>query len=300
MEKPQHLIRTVIEVILIGLLVSATAGLPGRDVAISLTRWGWLFALMYLTHRLLSIQLVRGAALQFRALYGRTATMSYILIGICFASLGVVYWFGINKTYERFLVQEQPTATNPIPPTPSSSSVFDSTVAKWRLDNQPDHLELHDLFLIDFRDVQQNTYGAIFVDDGQTINVQYGINVDLASRSKFLTFYVGRQDLHTAEICAYLADHYQFILDKAPQLFVEQKTPGDSGTISTGEAIFSRRIYIYHETYLPDATRVELTNLFTHRGLSVILRSTDYLSNKKLEAQLQKLRKNSGETTSRK
>jgi hypothetical protein len=97
--------------------------------------------------------------------------------------------------------------------------------------------------LTDFKLVQQKTYGAVFVDDPRQISVQYGIYAELALRTKFLGFYIGRQDQHTAEICAYLVDHYQFILDKTPQLLIEQKTPGDSGTISTKETVFSNRIY---------------------------------------------------------
>lgn len=178
------------------------------------------------------------------------------------------------------------------PQPPSPVMAFDSSLAAWRLRNKPYDLELHDLFLTDFESVQQKTYGAVFVDDAQQISVQYGLHVELALRTKFLVFYIGRQDQHTAEICTYLANHYQFILDKSPQLLIEQKAPGDSGTISTKEAVFSNRIYIYHETYLPAEATVQITKLYEQRGLSVILRSVDYLSNKKMEAEVRRLRGN--------
>ncbi|HTS08517.1 MAG TPA: hypothetical protein VMP68_23320, partial [Candidatus Eisenbacteria bacterium] len=175
------------------------------------------------------------------------------------------------------------------PPLPTSD--FDSKPAEWRIQNKPDDLQLRDLFLTDFKAVQQKTYGAVFVDDAKKISVQYAIDVELSTRSKFLTFYVAREDQHTAEICEYLATHYQWILDNAPQLLVEQKIPGDSGTMSTKEAVFSKRIYIYHETYLPAGETVKLTSFYEKKGLSAIFRSTDYLSTKKMEANLLKLRK---------
>jgi len=167
--------------------------------------------------------------------------------------------------------------------------VFDASVAEWRLKNRPYDLQLHDLFLTDFKSVPQHAYGAVFADDTRTISVQYGIHVDLALRSKFLTFYIDRQDQHTAGTCTWLAEQYQFILDNAPQLLVEQKQPGDSGTTSTKESVFSNRIYIYHETYLPAETTVNVTKIHSQRGISVILRSTDYLSHKKMEAEVIRL-----------
>ncbi|MFQ5696057.1 MAG: hypothetical protein ACE5HB_08715, partial [Terriglobia bacterium] len=79
---------------------------------------------------------------------------------------------------------------------------------------------------------------------------------------------------------------YNFILEKAPQLLIEQKNPGDSSTVSTKEAVFSNRIFVYHETYLPPEKTVELAKVYSGRGVSVIFRSVDYLATKKLEAKV--------------
>ena len=104
-------------------------------------------------------------------------------------------------------------------------------------------------------------------------------------RSKFLIFYVTANE-HTADICKYLAKQSTFIFDKAPQMLIEQKGVGDSGTTSTKEAVFTRRIYVYHETYLDAETTVAITKTYAQEGISVILRSIDYLSTKKLEARV--------------
>lgn len=167
--------------------------------------------------------------------------------------------------------------------TPPSGRPTD--IAKWRLGNNPDSLILHDLFLIDFDSVQQQSSGSMFVDDAKKISVEYSVNTELALRSKFLSFYIPRHD-HTAAICRYLAQQHEFVLDKAPQLLVEQKSPGDSRTISTKEAVFTGRIYVYHETYLPAEETVKLSSFYERLGLSGIFRSTDYRSTKVLEAKV--------------
>ena len=167
--------------------------------------------------------------------------------------------------------------------TPPSGRPTD--IAKWRLGNNPDSLTLHDLFLIDFDSVQQQSSGSMFVDDAKKISVEYSINTELALRSKFLSFYIPRHN-ETAAICRYLAQQHEFVLDKAPQLLVEQKSPGDSRTISTKEAVFTGRIYVYHETYLPAEETVKLSSFYERLGLSGIFRSTDYRSTKVLEAKV--------------
>src|SRR5439155_2550942 len=101
---------------------------------------------------------------------------------------------------------------------------------------------------------------------------------------------IGRQDQHTAEICSYLAHHFRFVLDKAPQLLINEKLPGESGTVSTKEAVFSGRVYVYHESYLPAEETVRLSRIFKNEGVSAIFRSVDYLSTKRSEATVRMLR----------
>lgn len=215
----------------------------------------------------------------------------FMIVGTC---LGAASWWiwknSITQSTTPTTPVTHPTILKPpekppTPPSPKSTSVFDSTVAEWKIKNAPFDLTLHDLFLTDFDSVQQKASGAIFVDKPQKISVQYTISTELALRSKFLIFYIPINE-HTAEICAYLAKQYNFVLDKAPQLQIEQKGVGDSGTISTKEAIFIKRIYVYHETYLDGGTTAKLTKSYAQEGISAIFRSIDYLSTKKLEARV--------------
>ena len=215
----------------------------------------------------------------------RRPLMSLVCFLLVGAILGGTVWLvfkNLRPANASKAIQSKSPEKRLAPPTSRFNSVFDNTVSDWRIKNAPFDLTLHDLFLTDFDSVQQKSMGAIFVDDAHKISVQYAILIELSTRSKFLAFYVPQNE-HTAGICAYLAKHYNFVLDKAPQLLIDEKAPGDSGTISTREAIFTKRIYIYHESYLDADTTVRLTGDYSKEGLSVIFRSTDYLYTKKLE-----------------
>jgi len=265
--------------------------------------YAWLAILTLLTIEILNTDRVKHRAVSvFRCVPWRYRMLSYVVVAAVGAGLLSFYWWGIQKAFAVIAPQQvsepksrpekgQPSSASIQQPQPKARSVFDSTVADWRLENQPENLELHDLFLTDFKSVPQQAYGAIFVDDAKTISVQYSINVELAQRTKFLAFYIPRQE-HTAEICQYLSNQYNFVLDKAPQLLIEQKVPGESSVTSTKEAVFSKRIFIYNETYLSEAQTVKLTEIYRNLGASVIFRGIDYLANKKLEATVKKLRLN--------
>jgi len=69
------------------------------------------------------------------------------------------------------------------------------------------------------------------------------------------------------------------------------KNPGDSGTVSDAEAVFTNRIYIYHETYLPAETTVKLAALYKEHHISVILRSVDYLAATREQATSERLKR---------
>lgn len=170
---------------------------------------------------------------------------------------------------------------------------FDHSLSEWRIRNKPEDMELRDLFLVDFKSQDQSAFGAIDVpfNSGPSVSVDYEIVYSLPNRSKFISFYVHRQDSSTKEICAYLVKNAQWVLENAPQLLIEEKVPGDSSTISTKETVFSRRVYIYHETYLPVEAIAEINAYSKAQNISDILRSIDYLDGKKRDAMLLKERR---------
>ena len=113
---PVQIGRHVGETVLMGLLVSMTAGLFGRPAAINLTRWGWMAAALYWTYALASTKAGKQLALKFRAQYEDKPLMSYGLVIVCSALLGVFYWWGINKLYEQAFAVYQPPVTTVEPP----------------------------------------------------------------------------------------------------------------------------------------------------------------------------------------
>lgn len=210
------------------------------------------------------------------------------------SAIGLVL-YRVRRTGPR-ISHLQPTAQvqKPIELEPAPSSVFDFRPAEWRMEHKPSELTLHDLFLLDFKSVPQNAYGAIYVDKARTVSVQYGIHYDLSARAKFLSFYVGRDSTHTAATCEYLSRECGWLLANATQLLIKEKLPGESGTVSTKETVFSGRVFVYNETYLPAEATVNLSKIYRKQGLSVIFRSVDYLSTKRMEASLLKLRREKG------
>lgn len=112
----------------LNLLLNATAGLLGRDDAIRLTRWGWLFLLLYATYLLLTEEAVKQAALRLHKKRGGSGVFSYIVVAFLGATLAVIYWAAINGVYSRmFRAQLLPTQPAQPEPTPESHSAMTPT-----------------------------------------------------------------------------------------------------------------------------------------------------------------------------
>jgi hypothetical protein len=88
---------------------------------------------------------------------------TFVLFGVCGVAVveavrGVNHWKEIKETKEAGTVRPKEagmlTENNP----PPATNAFDSAPAEWRLANKPEGLTLHDLFLLDFKSVQQKQY----------------------------------------------------------------------------------------------------------------------------------------------
>jgi hypothetical protein len=96
----------------LNLLFNMTAGLFGRTVAIRITRWGWLYFLLHATYFVVSGDYIRGKLIAFRALFGKRAFMSYLLIALICAGIGDLYWLSINKAYSRLFNDSSSSPSN--------------------------------------------------------------------------------------------------------------------------------------------------------------------------------------------
>jgi hypothetical protein len=161
------------------------------------------------------------------------------------------------------------------------------------IEKRVDRLTLHDLFRMDFGGPDSpylQASGRVSVTDNEPrFYVEYDIIKNARDRSKLIAYYVPDSSI-TFSVCAYLAKQAQFFFDKAPQLDVNTKGIGDSEETSTKDLPFTGRVYVYHETYLKPEQTITLSTMYAAQGQSVIFRSIDYLSNKKLEMKVKGLR----------
>ena len=96
------------------------------------------------------------------------------LIGVSWAGISV--WITTGDVDEAAV--QGPTradaghrTTGPTtPPKLNPANVFDPSLAEWRIEYAPYDLTLHDLYLTDFKSVQQRASGAVFVDTAQKIS----------------------------------------------------------------------------------------------------------------------------------
>lgn len=167
--------------------------------------------------------------------------------------------------------------------------------ARNRLANDPEHLTLLDLFYTDFS-VTIAGMGAVYLDSEKKWPLNVSIFTDPASSSKFLAFYIPLQEPKRGSamgLALLIKREYQWVLDNAPSndLTVTTRTPGDSDTITDKEAVFSKRIYIYHENFMPPKEIAELEDEYKRSGLSVDFRGPDYFAYRKEQAIADRLRK---------
>ena len=168
--------------------------------------------------------------------------------------------------------------------------------AKRHLETDPDKLTVHDLYWLDFASdgTTSKRYGNTAFRNGETgvvTPIEYAVVWRLEAGIKILLFYIPYTN-ETSHICVSLADKYKFPLGDFLEARTEaQKTPGDSEQINSQNLVLSNRIFIYHETYLSPEQIIEARNAWKKQGIHIILRSTDYLANQKLEAKVKQLKK---------
>lgn len=155
----------------------------------------------------------------------------------------------------------------------------------------PDQLTLYYLFLTDFsaEPNSMTNYDSFELTNNQTkvkTSVGYAVVDQLEPSTRFLAFYIS-PTTETPGLTVGLSDQYHVALnDWWEKGEFTAKVPGDSEQMSSKDLRFTGRIYVYHETYMSPSDTIRVSKTFKGKGLSVILRSSDYLANKKLEYKL--------------
>jgi hypothetical protein len=156
------------------------------------------------------------------------------------------------------------------------------------LDTAIDALTLHDLFRSDFSsgDTTSISYGGFTLQNGVThslTHIEYAVVRQIETANEFMLLYVPYTK-ETAHVCESLADKDNVALGDFLQGRIdEQKTPGDPEQTSSKDLVFSKRILVYHEAYLSPEEIISVRDTYKKLGISVVLRSTDYLDHQKLE-----------------
>jgi hypothetical protein len=120
-------------------------------------------------------------------------------------------------------------------------------------------------------------------------HIEFIVVRQLEAGTKLLKFYVLYTN-ETQHVCESLADKYKVALEDFMEGRVDtEKIPGDSEQTSSQDLVFSNHIFIYHEAYLSPEQIIAVRDAYKRKGITVILRSTDYLANKKLEAKVRQL-----------
>jgi hypothetical protein len=191
-----------------------------------------------------------------------------------------------------------PTSSEPVTNPNRSNTpprILEYEDAKKRLDSDPDQLTLHDLYLTDFQ-ASEVRHGSILNITGppgpesRTVRVEATVIWQLEAGTEFVMYYIP-SERETPEICMFIADEHVRLLHDAHLLGVEGKVPGESEQASSKGLVFSNRIFIYHEWYMSPEQIIQVRETYKAKGVTVLLRSADYLSNRKLEAKVKKLEK---------
>ncbi len=114
-DSEKHSTLRLVVAALVSLLTSGTIALFTRSSLLQATRWGWLLFFLYLTREVIYSESGKKYALKFRRLYGVIPAMSYILVPLLFACLGLIYWIGINRIYSIADTDIPGLSTTPTP-----------------------------------------------------------------------------------------------------------------------------------------------------------------------------------------
>jgi hypothetical protein len=117
---------------------------------------------------------------------------------------------------------------------------------------------------------------------GKIVSIEQYVALDLERGTKLIQFYIPVWN-DTFNVCISFLDNYRKALEDADLVSFSSKGIGDSDINSSKDLSFAGRIFIYHESELTAEQLGDLTRLYKSNNLYVQLRSSSYLSFKKLQ-----------------
>jgi hypothetical protein len=169
--------------------------------------------------------------------------------------------------------------------------------ARNHLTSDTDRLTVRDLFWVDFESPEDNLvrhtgFTIKNGDTGKLTHISSAVIYQNIAGVKILAFYIPYTD-ETPRMVVSLASMYkQPLSDPLESSVMTGKiATGDSEQVSSANLVLSNRVFVYHEFYLSPEQIIAARDAWKNQGLTVILRGTDYLENRKLEAKIKKLGK---------
>lgn len=150
----------------------------------------------------------------------------------------------------------------------------------------PIRLTLYDLFLTDFSGAQKaGGHWSMSNSTNRNLAVEQFVVLDLERGTKFIQFYIPRWE-DTFNVCVALSDLYEKALAEAEQVEFSGKDPGDTDVSSSKDTVFSKTVFVYHESELTAEQIGVLSKLYRDKGLRVQFRGSVYLFFKKANSGL--------------
>lgn len=219
----------------------------------------------------------------------RLAFAALVGLVIVPAALRSLLW--VDSRAARVTLKAQPV---PVSKPRSASKIPEEGSPAWPDYEAREHLKdpkkltLHDLFLTDFPGTQKagghwtlsrsNKSAAVVIEECAVINLE--------TNTKLIEVYIPYFE-DTYGVCVTVANTYEKVLAQADEFVMSQKPWGGSALHSSKEAVFSKTIFIYHESEMRPEQIGDLTKLFDAKGLHVDFRGSSYLSFRKMQAQIE-------------
>lgn len=210
--------------------------------------------LLIITREILLVLLKRYPTILIRFKQKVGVILYYVFLSVFWVTLAICSWLGMEKIFNDIEGKLPHISTKPA----------DSKAT-------PKIKSLHDFFLNDFNYIGGAMLGAnyhIEISKDEIYKLQYIIVCDPFTKSMFFSVYLPESQ-HTFTVIRLLATEYNKILEMNIQ-------PPDETNKTFGKLVFTRRVYIYHETYLLPKRIEVILEEYRKEGLAVEFRGREY------------------------
>lgn len=192
--------------------------------------------------------------------------LSYVVVSVLCAALGVLYWAGINTVYSRLLIPKSP-ATSP----PKTETATTKTEEK-----PPTLLDLYKSSFPNTLRVDGNSWGLL-KDNSQVLSGPTKIYLDFDAKTKFVSFYIPTSK-YSYEAASALWSQVNTTFAAVAKSVGVQAGYGHNPT-DLKDLTFSGRVFLWHEDNFNLRQLADLVDTYKTHGMALDFRGPDYLAN---------------------